>query len=117
MNRKRFETNIDFADAEDLNFQMSDDCKLSIVIKLWDESPAKLVFSNILRFSYSRGDIISGFYEVNNSPFLDEALSQYFIKVPLNHSFKLYQLEDVSGNLFIEVVAEHVIVVVGAGPA
>lgn len=41
-----------------------------------------------------------------NSPFLENALSHVYIKVPIAHKFKLFQLQDIYNFPFIEIVAE-----------
>ena len=48
---------------------------------------------------------------LSDSPFLDEALSREYIEIPIDHPFKLFQIEDIYDFPFIQVVAESVTVI------
>ena len=109
MNKILAAKGIDFADSEYKSFQMSEDYNLTIYLESWDAKKLRLVFTHAIRFSYKLGDGVVNLYEVeNNTSFLNEALLQMYIDIPANHSYKLFQLEDLHHFPFIEIVAEKV---------
>lgn len=111
MNRRSFECDIGFADAQYRYFQITENDNLTIFLTSWDEREIKMEFYNVLSFYYTMGDIISEFYEISESSFLNESIDRYYVKRPVNPPFKHYQIEDVGGFPFIEVVSESVQVV------
>jgi hypothetical protein len=112
MNKKRVISGVSFADSEYMSFHMSEDATLNIYMKSWQEEPFRIEFKHSIQFLYRLGDVPKDLYELaGGSFFLDEALSQEYIKVPLDYPYKLFQLEDIDDFPFIQVVAESVIVI------
>lgn len=72
----------------------------------------RLIFFNVIQFSYKLGSSVSHIYEITaKNPILDEALSFWYVKVPSDHPYKLFQIIDIEDFPFIEVVAERAEVV------
>lgn len=101
---------IDFADSEFSNFELLQNIDaLKIRLISWDERELILFFQNPIQFVFKQGDVVSNLYEcMQNTPFLQEALSINYTKLPTEHPFKLFQLYDIDDFPFIEVVAESV---------
>jgi hypothetical protein len=112
MNKILAAEHIDFADSEYKSFHMSEDDILTLYLKSWDAKSLKIVFSQVIQFLYKLGDLSKDLYQSSNeSAFLNAALSEKYIKIPLNHPYKLFELEDIHGFPFIQVVAESVNVI------
>jgi hypothetical protein len=112
MNKKLAAEHIDFADSEYVSLNITEDDVLIIYLRSWQEKTLKITFSNTLQFLYTQEDAIQDIYEILDvSPFLEKALSKRYIKLPLDHPFKLFQIEDIDDFPFIQVVAESVHVV------
>lgn len=106
--KKHAAPGIGFSDAEFKSFQLNGDF-LIIFLNSWDEKEIKMTFFNPIHFTYKSGDIIADFFEIQeNTNLLKEVLSREYQKVPLEHPFKLFQIVDVGGFPFIEIVAESV---------
>lgn len=105
---------IGFADSEFESFHMNDrDNILSIFLTSWDERELCLIFSNPIEFNYKLGDAISNFYEIIDSNFLTESLSQKYVKIDKDHKYKLFQIWDINDFPFISIVAQSVDVTKG----
>ena len=97
---------IGFADSEFESFHMNDrDNILTICLTSWDEKELCLSFSNPIQFTYKLGDAIANFYEIKDSQYLAEALSQQYVKIDKNQKFRLFQIWDINDFPFISVVA------------
>lgn len=105
MVNKIIDTTLDFADAEFQTFSLAENNELTLILKLWNDTFVSLVLTDVLKFNYSKGDIIKDIYENDESQLLNESLLDCFVKIPEHHSFKLYQLVDVQDYPFIEIVA------------
>jgi hypothetical protein len=111
MNKIPVAKNISFADARLISFERLQSRDLNFYISSWEEKIIKVAFKNAIHFSYNLGSIIHGLYELlESSSVLDAALNRKFEKIPLHHTFKHFQIEDIDEFAFIEVVAEAVIV-------
>lgn len=108
MNKKTALEFIDFADSEYRSFSMSEDSNLTIYMKNWKEEPLRLFFKHTIQFAYHLGDVPKDLYEILDSSFLNSALQKQYMKVPLVHPYKHYQIEDIDDFPFIQVVAESV---------
>jgi hypothetical protein len=52
---------------------------------------------------------VAGIYEILESrKFLDDAIQKIYVKVPKDHPYKLYYVEDMDENPFLKVVAQSV---------
>lgn len=113
MNKKKIDSEIDFADSEYKSFNMSENYILTINMNNWQEKSFKIIFVNTIQFVYKLGDIPKGVFELSNddSSFFNEALLLEYGYMPSQHPFKLFQLEDIDDFPFIQVVAESVTVV------
>jgi hypothetical protein len=112
MDKKRVMSSVSFADSEYKSFHMTEEATLTVYMKSWEEEPFKIVFKHATQFLYRLGDVPKGLYELSNtSSFLEEALSKEYIEIPLDHPYKLFQIEDINDFPFIQVVAESVIVI------
>ena len=111
MNKRLAAEYIDFADSEYIAFQMSDHYNLTILMKNWKEELLRIIFKHAIQFTYKLGDVPKDWYELENTPFLNEALQLKYIQVPANHPYKHFQLEDINDFPFIQVVAESLTVV------
>jgi hypothetical protein len=110
MNIKDINSNIDFSDSLYRSCEMSDG-KLIIYLNSWDNKTLKISFSNPIKFVYKLGSIVSGIYEkLDDSPFLDEALSRYYQEIPQDHPFKVFIIEDIEDFVVFEIVAEEAVV-------
>jgi hypothetical protein len=110
MNKKRVTSPVSFADSGYKSFYMTEDATLTICMKSWQEEPFKIVFKHAIQFMYKLGDVPNGLYELDHTLFLNEALQLEYIKVPSNHPYKHFQLEDISDFPFIQVIADSVTV-------
>lgn len=108
MNKKLALELIDFADSEFRSFSMSEEDNLTIYMKNWKEEPFRLFFKHAIQFTYVIGDVPKDLYELSDSSFLKEAIQKRYIKMPLVHPFKHYQMEDIDDFPFIQVIAENV---------
>ena len=101
--------NIDFADSSYQSFQMIKKEILIVSLSSWQDIPLKLTFKNIIQFSYKIGSRIQDLYEIlESTAFLQEALEREYEKIPDDHPYRLFQLEDIDDFPFIQVVAESV---------
>jgi hypothetical protein len=111
MKHKLAISDIDFADSELKSFEMTEENNLVVYINSWDERVIKIIFSNMIQFSYKLESQVSQIYEVLDiTPFFDEALSKNYETVPIDHPFKHYQIWDIDDFPIIEVVAESTII-------
>ncbi len=115
MNKQLAAKHIDFADSEYKSFHISEDDTLTIRMNSWQEKPLYLIFSSAIQFFYQLADVPKDLYEISDdSAVLQEALlKKYGGCIPINHSFKLFQIEDIYDFPFIQVVAKSVNVVKG----
>jgi len=109
MNKKLAMPTFDFADSEYKSFNMSEDATLIIYMNNWQAIPFKIIFTHAIQFSYKLGFVPKDLYEVlEDSIFLNEALSLKYAETTSDHPYKYYQIEDIDDFAFIEVVAESV---------
>lgn len=109
MTKKRVNIGINFADSDFKSFEMMNDYILIINLISWDNKEIKITFENCIQFSYKLHYHIANIFQVvEPSNFLNEALSENYEKIPNDHPFKLFQLEDLNDFPFIQVVAESV---------
>ena len=106
MNTLLVVSSIDFADSEYGSCELTYE-HLIIRITSWDNKKITILIQDPIQFSYKPSDFIQGFFEhTGSSPFLDEALRLKYERIPENHSYKLFQMLDISDFPFIEVVAQ-----------
>jgi len=114
MSKKRAAPNISFADSELRSYEWSArECNLGnlliIYFNSWDNKTLKCTFTDPIQFSHLSGDCVEDLYQnLKITPFLEEALSRNYIKVPIDHPYKLFQVEDIDEFPFIQVVAQNV---------
>jgi hypothetical protein len=109
MNKKLAAPTIDFADSDYKSFQMLEDDKLIISMNSWQEKPLKIIFKDVIQFCYRLGFVPKDLYEIlESTSFLREPLERRYKEIPINHPYKLFQLEDINDFPFIQVVAESV---------
>ena len=109
MKKKLVIPDFDFADSKYKSFSISEEGTLTINMQSWQEDPFKIVFLNVIQFTYKIGSVPKDLFEsLESSLFLNEALSLEYENIPSNHPFKHFQLEDIYDFAFIEVVAESV---------
>ncbi len=112
MNKKIALPFTSFADAEYECLELCKNDTLTVYISSWEEKILKLIFTDTVQFFYSQGDVIKNVFQiVDDTILLKEALSRRYIKIPENHPYKLFQIEDIYDFPFIQVVAESVNVV------
>lgn len=102
--------NIGFADSEFSSVTLSERTgDLRIALISWDEKEIIITLENPIQLTYKLGSVVSNFFQIQDeTPFLIEALSREYEKIPSSHPFKLYQLLDINDFPLIEVVAESV---------
>lgn len=111
MDKKLAAQNIDFPDSELESFKFYDENLLEISLNSWNAKIITLKFTDVIHFTYKLGFQVSNFYEIlNDSALVKEALLRNYEKIPIDHPYKLFQLEDIDDFPFIQVVAESVIV-------
>ena len=111
MKTKKPASNVDFADSMYKSFIMNEDYELTIHMINWEELPLKVVFKNTIQFSFSEGDFPKNLFEIEElTDFFKEALIREYGLIPTQHLFRLFHIEDIKGNPFIQVVAESVMV-------
>lgn len=109
MEKKPLKTNVSFADSKYNSFQRDEEGNLVIYMNSWEEEPFQVIFIHAIQFLFRLGDIPKGIYEFSNhSSFLQEALFQEYGYIPVDHPYKLFQIEDIDNFPFIEVVAESI---------
>ena len=104
MNKKEVDPRIDFADSDFRSFAMDEHNNLVIYIDSWEEKLIKIIFSKVIYFMYSGGFQITGVYETINST-LNKVIGEYYETYPEKHPYKLFQIENLSHQAFIEIVA------------
>lgn len=102
-------SNISLADSEYVSFSMSSDYDLTIHMKSWEEKPFKIIFIKATRFFFSSSDAPKEIYQLSSSSFLENALSRKYIKIPIDHPYSHFQIEDIDEFPFIQVIAKEVI--------
>lgn len=97
---------IDFADSRFESLAFTDDEVLNIYVLSWKETMITMKFQETIYFSYNIGDQLFNFYEISgNSPLLEDAVNRYYSDCAIQHSFKLYQFEDIHNFPFIQIIA------------
>ncbi len=82
--------------------------KLKVVLKAWDDLELTIIFEKVVYFSYESGGIIAGIFQVDNSVFIDEVLRREFIKIPIDHTYKLINILDINDFPIIQVVCNEI---------
>lgn len=109
MDKKLALPDIDFADSRYKSLQILEDDTLIIYLNSWKEQPLKIIFKDIIYFSYKVGDLPRDLYEITDStPLLEETILSLYKKIPETHFYKLFQFEDIYNFPFIQVIAESV---------
>lgn len=105
-------TDTSFPDSRFKSFTMLDNGDLIVYLISWQEKEIKITFLHVIQFSYKLGDVTQGLYEMTtHSSFLEEALRLQYIKVPDDHPYRYFQIQDIDDFPYIEVVAEGVDVI------
>jgi hypothetical protein len=113
MEKKRAVSNVSFADAEFETFESTKNGDLFVHLKSWNEKRLKIIFTNSIRFTFITGGVVSNIWEeMNESSFLNEAIMNIYEKAPVNHCYKVFEIEDIEDVAFIQVVAKKIKVVV-----
>lgn len=100
---------IDFADSSFKSLEIVDKLTLFIYILSWKETIITMKFQEPIHLSYFIGSHISNFYEISeNSNLLAECSSRYYLNKQTNHSFKLFQIEDLYEFPIIKIIATSV---------
>jgi hypothetical protein len=53
---------VDFADSEYESFDMSENAILTIYMKSWQNKPLRIIFAEVIQFSYKLGDFPKDLY-------------------------------------------------------
>jgi len=99
---------IGFADASLISFHFSEN-DLVVEIELWNEKKCIIHFLECIFFKYLEGDFISEIFELSKE---DQFLKNFLIENYLNENYsdhKIFQIFDVSGKPFIEVISKSLI--------
>lgn len=107
---KEIAPNIDFADSSYISCETHKE-NLIVLLNSWNEKEIEITFINAIQFTYKQGSFVAGLYEkTNESSYLEEILSRYFVKVPEDNPFKIFTMLDIEDFIFFEIIAENVLV-------
>lgn len=109
MSKEIIKTGIDFNNSTFKSFEKINGCTLAIVITSFDKKRVKIIFHNFIQFFYRRGNHLLNMYQIfEESDFLNEALLLDYQKIPKDHPFKLFQVEDLDHVPLVKVVAKSI---------
>lgn len=108
MEKKNVSTVINFSEGKIYHFSVDENDSLKLFILLKNEKKVIILAKNIPYFFSSKWEPLYEFLEIKSTFLLEKTLSNYFTKIPENHTFKHYQLIDRHSIPAIEFIAESI---------
>lgn len=107
MKKKLIYPHIDFTDSTFKSFQSNkEDHTLTIFMESWDAKKLKIIFLNVIHFTYNLGYIPKELYEIEDSLIKETIINKY--GNPVSEKIKLYVMEDIEDFVMIEILAREV---------
>ena len=98
---------IGFADSTILSYTI-ENCKVTLILECWNSQLLEIAFINFVEISATNETLLCDILEVFESPLLEKALNEIYVKRPQEHNLRIFRLLSNNDSIALEIVCESI---------
>lgn len=99
------EYEIGFADSEIMHYSVNSD-DLILTLECWNAVILEIKFIGFASVFGMNLCTVSEFFEIFNSPLLDNVLKEYYNEIPKEHNYRIFKFLNPNDMTILEIVCE-----------